>query len=361
MTSRPESPNQQSVGTAVDGFSTSARGREIRLHSRPTGAATHDNFELVEVDVPTPGPRQVLVRNTWMSVDPYMRGRMDDAESYIPPFTLGAALDGGAIGEVIASEASAIPVGTMVSHFAGWRTHAVLDAAAVIPIDTEVVAPEDYLGVLGTTGLTAYIALTETAPVREGDVVFVSAAAGAVGSVAGQIAKLLGASRVIGSAGGPVKARRVVEEFGYDAAIDYTAGDIAGQLAAHAPGGIDVYVDHVGGDHLEAAVGALRVNGRAALVGAISGYNTTEPVPGPSNLYRVIVNRLSLRGMIVSDHLHRFADYIPRATAWLADGSLRTESTVVNGLDNAPEAFLSLFRGANTGKLLVRLDESPAN
>lgn len=333
------------------------RGQEIRLRSRPVGAATTENFETVEVDVPSPSPGQILVRNTWISVDPYMRGRMDDAESYIPPFAVGAALEGGALGRVIASESAEIPVGAIVSHFGGWRTHAVLDASAATVIDTDLAAPEHYLGALGVTGLSAYVALTETAPVREGDVVFVSAAAGAVGSIAGQLARRLGAARVIGSAGGPTKTRRAVEDFGFDAAIDYTEGDIAGRLASLAPEGIDVYVDLVGGDHLEAAIGALRVGGRVALVGAISGVNATDRVPGPSNLIRAIANRLTLRGMIISDHLDRFAEYLPRAAGWLADGTLRAENTVVDGLENAPQAFLSLFQGANTGKLLVRLNE----
>lgn len=333
-------------------------GQEVRLRSRPLGDAVADNFELIDVDVPPPGAGQVLVRNTWMSVDPYMRGRMDEGESYVPPFTVGAALEGGALGEVIVSEVPSLPVGTTVSHSAGWRTHAVLGAAEVTPVDTALARPEDYLGVLGATGLTAYIALTEIAPVHGGDVVFVSAAAGAVGSIAGQLARVLGASRVIGSAGGPAKARRIVEDFGFDAAIDYTAGAVADQLADLAPDGIDVYVDLVGTDHLEAAIGALNVGGRVALVGAISGYNATDPLPGPTNLYRAVAHRLTLRGLIISDHWDRFAEYVPQAAAWLADGTLRAETTVVDGLENAPEAFLSLFRGANTGKLVVRLDDA---
>ena len=335
-------------------------GHEVRLRSRPHGEPVAENFELLEVQVPAPERGQVLVQNTWMSVDPYMRGRMDDAESYIAPFVLGEAMTGAAIGEVIASEAPSVPVGATVSHFAGWRTHAVLDAAHVTSIDTALASPEHHLGVLGTTGLTAYIALTETAPVRAGDVVFVSAAAGAVGSVAGQIARLLGASRVIGSAGGATKARRAVKDFGFDTVIDYTAGRIADQLDEAAPDGIDVYVDMVGADHLEAAIGALRTGGRVAMVGAISGYNAVDSSPGPSNLYRAVTNRLTLRGMIISDHLHRTPEYVAKAAAWIADGSLHAETTVVDGLDNAPEAFLSLFRGVNTGKLLVRLDTAAA-
>ncbi|MFI7639622.1 NADP-dependent oxidoreductase [Nonomuraea sp. NPDC049400] len=329
--------------------------REIRLASRPVGEPGPENFELVEAEMPQPGEGQILVRNTWMSVDPYMRGRMDDAESYIPPFQVGAALEGSAIGEVVASRAEAIPVGATVSHFLGWREYALLDAAGAVVVDTGVARPQDYLGALGTTGLTAYLAVTEIAPVGEGDVVFVSGAAGAVGSVAGQIARKLGAAQVIGSAGGPDKVKKVVEDFGFDAAIDYRAGSLAERLAELAPEGIDVYVDNVGGDHLAAAVGALKVHGKAALVGMISQYNATGPVPGPSNMYDVVTKRLNLRGVLVTDHLDRFPGYIAQAAAWLADGSLRTAETVVEGLEQAPAAFLGVLRGANTGKMLVRL------
>ncbi|MDP4512014.1 NADP-dependent oxidoreductase [Nonomuraea turcica] len=329
--------------------------REIRLASRPVGEPGPDNFELVEVELPEPGEGQILVRNTWMSVDPYMRGRMNDAESYIPPFQLGVALEGGAVGEVIASHAEEIPVGATVSHFLGWREYAVLDATAAAVVDTGLARPQDYLGALGPTGLTAYLAVTEIAPVKKGDVVFVSGAAGAVGGVAGQLARKLGAAKVIGSAGGPEKVKKVVEDFGFDAAIDYRTGSLPQRLAELAPEGVDIYVDNVGGDHLQAAIGALKVHGKAALVGMISQYNATAPVPGPSNIYDVVTKRLTLRGVLVTDHLHRFPEYIAQAAAWLTDGGLRTEETVVEGLQQAPDAFLGVLRGANTGKMLVRL------
>ncbi|MEV4201181.1 NADP-dependent oxidoreductase [Micromonospora globbae] len=329
--------------------------REIRLASRPIGEPGPENFELVEVAVPQPRDGQILVRNTWMSVDPYMRGRMDDAESYIPPFEIGKALEGSAIGEVVASNVASIPVGATVSHFLGWREHAVLDAAEATVVDTDIARPQDYLGALGTTGLTAYLAVTEIAPVRQGDVVFVSAAAGAVGSVAGQLARKFGAARVIGSAGGPEKGKKLVEDFGFDAAVDYRAGSLTEQLAAAAPEGIDVYVDNVGGDHLGAALDAMKVHGRIALVGMISGYNASEPLPGPSNIYAAATKRLTLRGVLVSDHLHRFPEYIGKAAGWLADGTLHTEETVLEGIEQAPAAFFGVLGGANTGKMLVRL------
>jgi NADPH-dependent curcumin reductase CurA len=330
-------------------MTTNLTGREIRLAGRPAGAPGPQHFELVSAPVPALADGQVLVRNTWMSVDPYMRGRMDDTPSYLPPFELGAALQGGAIGEVLESRSAAVPVGATVSHFLGWRDYAVVDGAAATVVDASAVPAQAYLGPLGTTGLTAYAALTEVAPVRPGDTVFVSAAAGAVGSVAGQVARLLGAGTVIGSAGGPVKAGKLVTDFGFDVAIDYQAAPIASQL----PSGIDVYLDNVGGDHLAAAIGAARPGARFALVGAISSYNT--PVPGPANLFEAYWKEVTLRGMLVTSYFHRFPEWIERGGGWLRDGSLRTAETVVDGLEEAPGAFLGVLRGANTGKMLVRL------
>ncbi len=336
-------------------MSSTLRSGEIRLAARPDGQPAATDFELATVDVPEPGDGQIVVRNTWMSVDPYMRGRMDDVPSYIPPFALGAALEGSAIGEVVASRADSVPVGATVSHFLGWREYAVLDAAGATVIDPALAPAEAWLGPLGTTGLTAYAALTRTAPVRTGDVVFVSAAAGAVGSVAGQLARKLGASRVIGSAGGPAKTKKLLDTFGYDAALDYRQGALDEQLAEAAPDGVDVYLDAVGGSHLQAAIGALRSGGRVALVGAISGYNTTAPAPGPDNLFRAAAKEATLRGMLVSSHFDLFPEWIGKAAGWLADGSLRTEQTVVQGIEQAPAALLGVLAGANTGKMLVRL------
>ena len=332
-----------------------AVSRQIHLAARPVGEPTPADFALVEVDVPEPGPGQVLVRNTWMSVDPYMRGRMDDVASYIPPFEVGAPLEGSAVGEVVASRSPDVPVGATVAHFAGWRDHAVLDAAAVAVVDVGVAPARAHLGALGTTGLTAWLALTEVAPVRPGDVVFVSAAAGAVGSVAGQVARHLGAARVVGSAGGPRKVAALTERFGFDAALDRTQGELGKQLAAAAPDGIDVYLDSVGGDHLEAAIDALRVGGRVALVGAIGEYNATSPVPGPTNLYQLAKKEATIRGMLVTSSLDRVPEWAGRAAGWLADGTLHTEETVVEGLDRAPQALIDVLRGANLGKMLVRL------
>ncbi|GAA2389544.1 NADP-dependent oxidoreductase [Nonomuraea africana] len=336
-------------------MNTMTVSREIHLAAHPVGEPGPEHFELVETGVPEPEEGQIVVRNTWMSVDPYMRGRMRDEESYIPPFQLGAPLEGSAVGEVVASRSAAVPVGATVVHFLGWREYAVMETAAATVVDTTVAPAEAYLGALGATGLTAYAALTEVAPVRQGDVVLISAAAGAVGTIAGQLARKLGASRVIGSAGGAPKGKKLVEKFGYDVAVDYRAGSLAAQLAEAAPDGVDVYVDHVGGDHLVAAIDALRPGGRIALVGAISTYNATSPVPGPANLFSLAAKDATMRGMLVNSYFHLFPEWIGKAAGWLADGSLHTELTVAAGIAQAPSAFLDMMRGGNVGKMLVRL------
>ncbi|WP_125778072.1 NADP-dependent oxidoreductase [Antribacter gilvus] len=329
--------------------------REIHLVARPVGVPSPTDFGLVSTTLPELADGQVLVRNTWMSVDPYMRQRMDDVASYLPPFRLGEPMEGAAIGDVVASRSASVPVGATVIHLQGWREHAVVDAATVTVADLGLAPAETWLGALGTTGLTAYAALTHVAPVREGDIVLVSAAAGAAGSVAGQLARKLGASRVIGSAGGTLKTKKLVEDFGYDAAIDHRAGSFAEQLAETAPDGIDVYVDHVGGDHLVAAIDALRPGGRIAMVGAVSAHGATEPVPGPSNLFALAAKDATLRGMLVTSYFHLFPEWIGKAAGWLADGSLHTEVTVAQGIEQAPSAFLDMMRGGNVGKMLVRL------
>ena len=327
--------------------------REIHLAARPVGWPGHDDFRTVEVELPDPGPGQVLVRNTFLSVDPYMRGRMDDRKSYVPPFRLDAPMDGGAVGEVVASGDEAVPVGATVLHQAGWREHALLDAARVRMVDVSRVPASAYLGVLGMPEMTAYVGLTRIAPVKEGETVFVSGAAGAVGSAAGQMARLLGAAKVVGSAGSPDKVAWVTDELGFDAAFDYHDGPVAQQLAEHAP--IDVYFDNVGGEHLEAAISAMADFGRVAACGAIATYNDTDPSPGPRNMFLVVTKRISIRGFIVLDHGDVAGEFYRKAGAWLADGKLAHRETVVDGLDSAVDAFLDLHRGVNTGKMLIRL------
>jgi NADPH-dependent curcumin reductase CurA len=332
--------------------------REIHLVSRPTGWPTADNFRLVETELPEPGPGQVTVRNTVMSVDPYMRGRMNDVRSYVRPYALDAPLDGGAVGEVVASRDESVQVGDTVLHGLGWREHAVVEARRVRRIDSSQVPASAYLGVLGMPGTTAYVGLVGIADLREGDTVFVSGAAGAVGSVVGQIARNLGAARVIGSAGSSEKVAYVVDELGFDAAFDYHDGRVGDQLATHAPDGIDVYFDNVGGDHLEGAIGNMRDFGRLAICGAISQYNNDRSAPGPRNMWLVVARRLQLRGFIVSDHPDLAKEYLGRAPGWISDGRLKYRETYVDGIENAVEAFLDLHRGSNVGKMLVRLSES---
>jgi len=330
--------------------------REFHLAARPEGTPGPEHFRLVETQLADPGPGQLLVRNEVLSVDPYMRGRMNDVKSYVPPFQLDAPLDGGAVGTVVASGEESIPVGAHVLHAAGWRDYALIDAKHATVVDTALAPATAYLNALGMIGLTAWGGLLIAAEFKAGDTVFVSGAAGAVGSLAGQIARLKGAARVVGSAGGEAKAKALVERFGYDAAIDYRAGDLRGQLAAAAPDGIDVYFDNVGGEHLEAALGAARRHGRIALCGAIAQYNATSPTPGPRNLALAIGKRLTLRGFIVSDYFGRNKEFVEEMASWLAQGRVVALETVVHGLERTPEAFISLFSGANTGKLVVTVD-----
>jgi len=327
--------------------------REIHLAQRPVGWPSHDDFRTVETKLPDPGPGQVLVRNTFLSVDPYMRGRMDDRRSYVPPFRLDAPLEGGAVGEVVASGDESVPVGATVLHQAGWREHALLEARRVRVVDVSGMPASAYLGVLGMPGMTAYVGLTRIAPVQEGETVFVSGAAGAVGSAAGQMARLLGAGKVVGSAGSPEKVAWVTGELGFDAAFDYHDGPVAQQLEPHAP--VHVYFDNVGGEHLEAAISAMADFGRVAACGAIASYNDTDPSPGPRNMFLVVTKRLSIRGFIVSDHGDVAGEFYRTAGAWLAEGRLAYQETVVDGLDRAVDAFLDLHRGVNTGKMLVRI------
>jgi NADPH-dependent curcumin reductase CurA len=331
--------------------------REWHLVARPQGWPVPDDFALVETEVPEPGPGQVLVRNLFLSVDPYMRGRMNDAKSYAPPYALGEPMLGGAVGRVVASAADGIAVGDHLLHGLGWREYALVDAAHTVAVDPEAAPLTAYLGVLGMTGLTAYAGLLRVARLAEGETVFVSGAAGAVGSQAGQIARLKGAARVVGSAGSDEKAALLVDEYGFDAAFNYHEGPVAEQLRAAAPDGIDVYFDNVGGEHLEAAIGALKVHGRAALCGAISQYNATEPPPGPRNLGLLIGKRATLSGFLVGDHEDLRPEFVREVGGWLRSGELRYRETVVTGIDRTLDAFLGLLRGDNTGKMIVALPE----
>jgi NADPH-dependent curcumin reductase CurA len=330
------------------------KSTEVHLADRPFGEPKPSDFALAEVDLPDPGPGELLVRNEWMSVDPYMRGRMNDVESYVPPFQIGAPLEGGAVGEVVASGSEEIAPGRWVLHNLGWREYALVPADQARPIDTQVAPPSAYLGVLGMPGLTAYAGLIEIAGLKDGDAVFISAAAGAVGSLAGQIAKLKGAW-VVGSAGSEEKARFLTDELGFDAAFNYRSGSVRELLARAAPDGIDVYFDNVGGDHLEAALTSLRLHGRVAMCGAISMYNSTDAPAGPRNLTMAIGKRLTLRGFLVPDHFGLMNDFVQEVGGWLREGKIRYRETVVEGIQQAPDAFIGLLRGENLGKMLVHL------
>ena len=322
------------------------------LKSRPEGMPTADNFELKEIDLPPVGEGMIRVRNRWLSVDPYMRGRMNDVKSYVPPFQLGQPLEGGAVGEVVESKADGFAAGDLVLHFGGWRDEAMVPAQAARKLPDLGAEPQSFLGVLGTTGATAYFGLLDVASAKEGDVVFASAAAGAVGSVVVQIAKAKGMT-AIGSAGGEEKCD-YVRSLGADAVIDYRAGDLVKSLSAAAPEGIDVYFDNVGGDHLDAALAVARNHARFAICGMIEGYNKREPT-SLRYLMRVIAARIRLQGFLVFDYQSRMDEFYRDMGGWLKSGAVKSRETVAEGLEQAPEGFLGLFKGANVGKMLVRL------
>lgn len=328
------------------------QSREIRLRSRPTTIPNSDNFELAEVNVGPPGTGEVQVRNLWMSVDPYMRSRMTTQKSYVPPFEVGAPLEGGAVGEVVASNADGFASGDLVRSMLGWREAFNAPASALQKLPALDLPPEAYLSVAGMTGLTAYVGLLKIAEVQKGDVVFVSAAAGAVGSIVCQIARIKGAT-VIGSAGSAEKCA-LLRDLGVDQTINYKEEpDLTAALARAAPDGIDVYFDNVGGDHFDAALECAKPFARFALCGMISDYNADEVSHHP--ITRVIPLSLKLQGFIVSNHFHMMPGFVQEMAKWIADGEVRWEQTVDEGIEQAPDAFLKLFAGQNVGKMLVKL------
>ncbi|HSH02773.1 MAG TPA: NADP-dependent oxidoreductase [Anaerolineae bacterium] len=333
----------------------STTSREIHLVSRPVGEPESENFAVVTVEIDDPSDGQLLVKNLYMSVDPYMRGRMIDRKSYVPPFGLNEPMTGGCVGEVVASKNDDFSVGEYVLGFNSWREYYLSDGQGLNKVDGEMLPLSTYLGVAGMTGQTAYWGLLDIGQPKEGETVFVSSAAGAVGSIVCQIAKLKGCT-VIGSAGSAEKVAWLKEEIGVDHAFNYKEVESVGQaLRDVAPKGIDIYFENVGGDHLEGALANMRPNGRIPMCGMISQYNATEPVPGPTNLANIIGLRLLLKGFIVSDYMPRSAEFYADMAQWLRSGQIKYEQTIVEGIESAPDAFMDLFTGENMGKVLVKL------
>jgi NADPH-dependent curcumin reductase CurA len=333
--------------------------REIRLKHRPTGMPGAGDFELAEVRLPEPESGQLLVRNIYMSVDPYMRGRMREQKSYTPAFRLGEPLSGGAIGEVIRSRRDGFGAGDFVLSQRGWRECFLSTGSGLTKVDPALAPLRTYLGVLGMPGMTAYVGLLDIGQPQTGETVFVSAASGAVGSTVCQVAKIKGC-RVMGSAGSDEKVAWLLDEAGVDAAINYKkAGNLATALREGAPDGIDVYFDNVGGAHLQAALGHMNDFGRIVLCGMIAHYNDSHPQPGPNNLMLAVSRRLRLQGFIVSDHYDRLPQFLADMGAWVTEGRVKWHETVVEGIEQAPAAFVRLFSGEKQGKMLVQIGPDP--
>jgi hypothetical protein len=334
---------------------TTATSAQWQLVSRPSGEPTTDNVAKIDVALPELPDGDVRVRNTFMSVDPYMRGRMNEGRSYIAPFNLDETMGGAAVGEVIGSKDDSMPIGTLVQHQLGWRDVSQASAAEFRALPAVPgISPSLFLSVLGITGITAWVGLTQIANIKEGDTVFVSGAAGGVGTMVGQIARLLGASRVVGSAGTAEKVALLTSKYGYDAAFNYRDGDIAGQLNTAAPDGIDVYFDNVGGEHLSAALGAFNDGGRAAICGAISLYNAKGDT-GIQNSSNIVTRGLTVKGFTMGSYFHLAPQFAEAMQGWLAEGKIAYDETITDGIDNAFEAFTGMMNGANVGKALVRL------
>lgn len=335
---------------------TMTTSRQWKLVRRPVGQVADSDVDFLDVTLPPVGDGEVRVHNEFVSVDPYMRGRMNDMKSYIPPFELDKPMLGSAIGRVIESRSEHLAVGDLVEHFGGWRDVAQGKAES-FSVRSEIagVSPSVYLGPLGVGGFTAWVGLSAVANLTAGETVFVSGAAGSVGTAVGQIARILGASRVVGSAGSAAKVALLTEKYGFDAAFNYRDGKISRQLAAASPAGIDVYFDNVGGDHLEAAIYALNDFGRAAICGSIASYNATEAPTAPHNLFMLTTKSLTLKGFTIThfDHLRKqFSDTVG---SLVRSGEFVWDETIVDGIENALEAFRGLMTGANTGKMLVRI------
>ncbi|MFB9326115.1 NADP-dependent oxidoreductase [Paenibacillus aurantiacus] len=331
--------------------------KQILLASRPVGLPTDANFAFREVPVAEPGEGQIVVRSIYLSVDPYMRGRMSDAKSYIAPYGLHEVIVGGVVGEVVASKADGLKAGDHVLGMLGWQTYNVADASAVRKIDGSIAPLSAYLSVLGLTGLTAYFGLLDIGQPKAGETVVVSGAAGAVGMMVGQIAKIHGA-RVVGIAGTDEKTALLTDKLGFDAAINYkTVSDLQAALAEACPNGVDVYFDNVGGAISDAVMTLLNDHARIPVCGAISSYNSTDGDLGPRVQTKLIKTRSLMKGFVLSDYAARMREGAADLAKWLAAGQLKYEETVIEGLENVPRAFLGLFKGDNVGKQLVKIGE----
>ena len=328
--------------------------RRYHLAARPVGLPTASDWSLDSVPVEEPRDGQLLVEVQYISLDPAMRGWMNEGKSYIAPVSIGDVMRAGAIGRVIASRHPGFAVGEHVSGTFGVQNYALSDGKGMVKVDPKLAPLPVYLGTLGMPGMTAYFGLLEVGELKNGDTVVVSAAAGAVGTVVGQIAKIKDC-RVVGIAGGADKCAWLVKELGFDAAIDYKAQDVKKALHEHCPKGLDVYFDNVGGDILDAALTQLARGARIVICGAISQYNNTTPVKGPANYLSLLVNRASMKGMVVFDYAARYGEAVRELGGWLAAGRLKSREHLVAGLDMFPQALLMLFRGENTGKLVLKV------
>jgi hypothetical protein len=327
----------------------------IRLASRPSGRVTEDNFEITDAPVPEPSDGEVLVRNIYLSVDPYMRGRMNDVKSYVPPFKVGEVLQGGVVGQVVVSRNPHFKEGEYVNGMLGWQNYSLSNGQGLYKVSKGDFPLSCYLGVLGMTGMTAYVGLFTIGNAKAGETVFVSAASGAVGSIAGQLARIHGC-KVAGCAGSDEKVSLLEDEFGYQAAFNYRKSEsLPKSIAEVCPAGIDVNFENVGGAILEAALWNMRNYGRIVLCGMIANYSDTKNEPGPRGMMSIIAKRLTIRGFIVADHPEACKEYVSKATRWLAEGKLKYRETVTRDIENAPSAFIDMLQGGNVGKQIVQL------
>jgi NADPH-dependent curcumin reductase len=336
-------------------MSAAATNRQFKLARRPSGMVKREDFEFATAPVAQPGAGEVLVKVLYLSLDPAMRGWMNEGKSYVPPVGIGEVMRAGGAGRVVASNDPAFAVGDHVVGLTGVQEYAVLKGKGLTRVDPKLAPLPVYLGTLGMPGMTAYFGLLEVGALKPGDTVVVSGAAGAVGQVVGQVAKIKGAGRVVGIAGGADKCRYAVEQLGFDACIDYKHEDVKEKLREHCPKGVDVYFDNVGGEILDTVLTRLAMHARIVICGAISQYNNAGPVKGPANYMSLLVNRARMQGFVVFDYAARYKDAAMEMAGWMAQGRLKSREDVVEGLETFPEALLKLFKGENTGKLVLKV------